>query len=377
MNLEKYDFNITKASNDEYILSVNDMNYLVGEIVYNILKASKDGLSQIDILTMVNKKLKHRILTENEFQDLINESIIPILNSQNVIKKENPVKKIGVLLNTSKYISFIRYFNVVFSPVVFTFLFIFLTFFSFYFINTFSLSLTAQSISDWIFALLFTFFIIVFHELGHVVGASKFKITAKEIGYGFYFIYPALYTDLTEIWKLNKKQRIIINLGGMYFQMMINVVLVLLTFLSPNHKNIFISCMFCNMGLILFNLNPFFKFDAYWLFSDFFGIHNLREQSNKVLLSFIKKAEFPNIESKKRIILVIYAVLYALFMILVWILIVKYFYKSSLAIYDLFVSNKFLDFTDLNTIKHLLSFGFTLFFVIRILMRLIKIKKPK
>lgn len=262
MNLEKYDFNITKISSKEYVLSINSINYLVGEIVYNILKASKDGLNDIEILALVNNKLDQRTLTENEFHDLISNKIIPILNSHNIAKKENPVKKIGVLLNTTKHISWIRNLNFVFAFQVFIPLFILLAVFSIFFINTFSLSLNSQSIYDWIFTLLFTFFAIVFHELGHVVGASKFKITAKEIGYGFYFIYPALYTDLTEIWKLNRKQRIIINLGGLYFQMMLNVVLVLFAFLLPNYKIIFITCFFSNMSLVLFNLNPFFKFDT-------------------------------------------------------------------------------------------------------------------
>ena len=64
----------------------------------------------------------------------------------------------------------------------------------------------------------------------------------------------------------------------------------------------------------LYNLNPFFKTDGYWLLSDFLQIHQLRDRSYQTLL---KVVIFKKSLSKTEVLLVVYALLhlsfYALF----------------------------------------------------------------
>lgn len=377
MNLESYQFNITKASNNEFILNVNDANYLVGEVVYIILKGAKEGLSFEVILNQIKNNPDFEEVKKKDIETLINEEITPLLKTKDIQKSNNPVKSLFILLRPSKYSSLFHFFNGIFSPVFFWISFLTITAFSVYFLilnNT-----VINSLSDlkfgWIITFIFTLFIIFFHEIGHTVAASRYKVVAKEIGFGFYFIYPALYTDLSEIWKLHKKERIIINLGGIYFQMIINLMLALVILILPAYKLLLMSFFISNMGMIFFNLNPLFKFDAYWIFSDFFEIHNLRNQSNKVLLSVIKKANFPKIELKKRIPLVTYAICYLVFMVLVWVYIGKYFYNSTIDIYQIYNLNKFSTITDFATIKKIFWFVITLFLVIKMFFSAIEINK--
>ncbi len=377
MNLDNYKFNITKASNNEFILSVKEVNYMIGEVVYIILKGSKNGDDEHTILNIIKKNKNYNHIEQEDIQALINDSIIPLLASKNIKKNNNPVKSLFILLRPSKYSFIINLFNSVFSPVFFWISFSITAAFSIYFFNANHTPI--NSLLDlkfgWIMTLIFTFFIIFFHELGHVVAASRYKIVAKEIGFGFYFIYPALYTDLTEIWKLHKKQRIIINLGGIYFQLIINIFLAGLITVLAEYKILLTSFFISNTAIIFFNLNPLFKFDAYWIFSDFFEIHNLRSQSNNVLLSVIKKRIFPKIELKKRVPLVVYAICYLVFMVLVWISIGRYFYNSIIDLYHVYSLNECIAFTNFTVIKKILWFIFTLLLVIRIIMAAIQIKK--
>ena len=38
------------------------------------------------------------------------------------------------------------------------------------------------------------------------------------MGVGLYLFRPVFYTDLSNAWKLNRKKRIVTDLGGIYFQ---------------------------------------------------------------------------------------------------------------------------------------------------------------
>ena len=45
------------------------------------------------------------------------------------------------------------------------------------------------------------------------------------IGFALYFIYPAFYTDVTKVWRLPRLKRAVVDLGGIYFQAILFVVL--------------------------------------------------------------------------------------------------------------------------------------------------------
>lgn len=57
-----------------------------------------------------------------------------------------------------------------------------------------------------------------FHELGHASACKYFGVRHGGIGFGLYLNFPVLYTDVTEVWKLNRAQRCVVNLAGVYFQ---------------------------------------------------------------------------------------------------------------------------------------------------------------
>ena len=129
---------------------------------------------------------------------------------------------------------------------------------------------------------LFVFSSSFFHELGHASSCKYFGLRHGDIGFGLYLNIPVLYTDVTEIWKLKRKQRIVVNLAGIYFQSFFLLGLIIGFFISSSDILRYLI-LIMNFGFLM-TLNPFFKFDGYWIMSDLLGIPNLRDRSKELLV---------------------------------------------------------------------------------------------
>jgi putative peptide zinc metalloprotease protein len=125
------------------------------------------------------------------------------------------------------------------------------------------------------------------HELGHASACQYAGIAHGNIGFGFYLLSPVFYTDVTKIWVTNKISRIIVNIGGFYFEILL-LNLFLLLFFAGFHKNFMLMIVLLTFSKILFSLNPFTKTDGYWVLSDLTGTHNLREKSNIAAINLFK-----------------------------------------------------------------------------------------
>ena len=106
------------------------------------------------------------------------------------------------------------------------------------------------------------------------------------VGFGLYLNFPVLYTDVTEVWKLGRKQRLVVNIAGVYFQS-ICLTGLLVAFFCTGNDILRYLILIMNFGFVM-TLNPFFKFDGYWIMSDLLGVPNLRSRS-KELLAYVYK----------------------------------------------------------------------------------------
>lgn len=100
-----------------------------------------------------------------------------------------------------------------------------------------------------------------FHELGHASACKHFGVRHGGIGFGLYLNFPVLYTDVTEVWKLDRTQRCVVNLAGVYFQSYWLIIL-LSVFLLTGNDIVRYLILVMNLGFVM-TLNPFFKFDGY------------------------------------------------------------------------------------------------------------------
>lgn len=135
-----------------------------------------------------------------------------------------------------------------------------------------------------------------FHELGHASACKHFGVRHGDIGFGLYLNFPVLYTDVTEVWKLDRTQRCVVNLAGVYFQSYWLIIL-LSVFLLTGNDIVRYLILVMNLGFVM-TLNPFFKFDGYWLASDLLGVPNLRQRSLE-LLGYVWKKLWKRPEGKR------------------------------------------------------------------------------
>ena len=73
-----------------------------------------------------------------------------------------------------------------------------------------------------------------FHELGHASACKFFGVRHGGIGFGLYLNFPVLYTDVTEVWKLKRGERCVVNLAGVYFQSWWLIILLVAFLMTGN-----------------------------------------------------------------------------------------------------------------------------------------------
>ncbi|KAF2514906.1 peptidase, M50 family protein [Flavobacterium foetidum] len=137
--------------------------------------------------------------------------------------------------------------------------------FSFYFFNN-QIMHSSMAKSEWLFLFLLSFIGVTFHEFGHASAANYYGARHGGIGGGFYLFMPVYFADVTDIWKLPKKERIIVNMAGMYFEIIYVVFLIVLGLIFNYQTLIILACIFSIS--ILHSLNPFARSDGYWILSD-------------------------------------------------------------------------------------------------------------
>lgn len=150
---------------------------------------------------------------------------------------------------------------------------------------------TSITRNEWTFFILLSFIGVTFHEFGHAAAAHYYGANHGGIGGGFYLFMPVYFADVTDIWKLPKKERIIVNLAGIYFEFIYAAFLVFIGLLLNNQHLIILACVFS--ALSLYNLYPFARSDGYWVLSDAIELPNLMFHSTlKVKQVFNSKADW-------------------------------------------------------------------------------------
>ncbi len=119
------------------------------------------------------------------------------------------------------------------------------------------------------------------HELGHASASAHFGAKPREIGFGMYLIYPVLYSDVTAAWQLRRWQRVIVDLGGPYLHML-TASIFFTGYLTTGWPGFWMAATLV-FSVLVFSLNPIFRFDGYWVLADSLGVTNLSRQPATIL----------------------------------------------------------------------------------------------
>lgn len=127
----------------------------------------------------------------------------------------------------------------------------------------------------------------LFHELGHVLAATRFGVRVGRAGMMFVALYPLPFVDCSRAdVTATRTQRIIISLGGLLADVTIGLCAFVAWHLtdSPWQKQLFGHVFLLNtLSTLLFNLNPLMKLDGYFALSDGLYRRNFHAQSSVTL----------------------------------------------------------------------------------------------
>jgi len=126
-------------------------------------------------------------------------------------------------------------------------------------------------------------FVKIIHEMGHAFVAAKHKCRVPSMGVAFILLFPILYTDVSDSWRLpKKKHRLQIDLAGIGAELYLAIIATLFWVFLPEGFGRTIAFSVATTGWILslaINLNPFMRFDGYYILSDTLGVDNLQQRS--------------------------------------------------------------------------------------------------
>ena len=121
------------------------------------------------------------------------------------------------------------------------------------------------------------------HELGHAVTAVRYGCRVPAMGVCFMLLVPMLYTDVSDAWRLtSRRQRFAIDAAGMAVELAIACVAALAWVFLPDGLMRSVAFALATTGFLMslaINLNPFMRFDGYYILSDLTGIDNLQPRA--------------------------------------------------------------------------------------------------
>src|SRR3954451_10689069 len=112
-----------------------------------------------------------------------------------------------------------------------------------------------------------------FHELGHASACRYGGGTPGGMGMGLYLVWPAFYTDVTDAYRLPRRDRLRVDLGGLYF----NAVVAVLTMGAwlVRHVDALLLLIALQLLQMVKQLSPVIRAHGYHILADVTGVPDL------------------------------------------------------------------------------------------------------
>jgi putative peptide zinc metalloprotease protein len=121
------------------------------------------------------------------------------------------------------------------------------------------------------------------HEFGHAYMAKRAGCRVQSMGLAFMVMFPLFYTDVSDAWRVNdRRSRLLIGAGGVLAELLLACVALLAWSLLPEgalRSAAFMLASATWITTVVINLNPFMRFDGYFLLSDLWGVDNLQARA--------------------------------------------------------------------------------------------------
>lgn len=184
------------------------------------------------------------------------------------------------------------------------------------------------------------FFAKLCHEFGHAFMAKRAGCRVQSMGVAFMVMLPLFYTDVSDAWRVNdRRSRLLIGAGGVLAELVLACIALLVWSLLPDGPARTAAFMLASatwLTTLAVNLNPFMRFDGYFLLSDLWQVDNLQGRAfalcrwrlREVLFGYQQPAPEPWSPAMQRRLL-----LWGYFS---WLWRAALFFGIALAVYHLF-----------------------------------------
>lgn len=124
-----------------------------------------------------------------------------------------------------------------------------------------------------------------FHEFGHAAATRYGGATPGAMGAGLYLFWPAFYTDVTDSYRLGRAGRVRTDLGGLYFNAIVTVVIAGIWWAT--RYDALLLVVLTQILQMIRQLTPLVRFDGYHVLADLTGVPDLFHRIRPTLLGLL------------------------------------------------------------------------------------------
>ncbi len=273
----------------QYILSYNGRMFVINHNTKHLIDIVQSSDGQCEMVEKF-REILHCDLSFDELELKLSKKFEPILSDSKKVPKIRPflfkkeiigktmVAEIGHMLK-SLFAYKLYYLVLAINFVLFMV----------FFFSSGKEFLTLENVNLMTIVVVYVVILLttLFHEFGHASACCYYDLPPGAIGVCVYLNMLVFYADVSNVWHLSRDKRIVVNIGGVYFQTIILIPIYIVYYITHSDLLAYLLLSF-NLNFILV-LNPFFKFDGYWILSDILGVPNLRKKGIEYLLYFIKR----------------------------------------------------------------------------------------
>jgi len=287
MPLIRKNYTLSSYSNNSWIIEIFGQHFIINQDSKKLLDILSVSENYDEAVLKFNSSFNDNLNKEN-FLELVKNifSKIPIFetDSEDMESNKNFIKFQKPIIKSKLAAELIYPFMVLFNKKIFWIFFVLLSIIATIIIITTPFSLLSKESFLWTL-LLYTPTVLL-HELGHIAACKKYTGKNGDIGVGIYFIFPVFYSDVSAVWHATKEERVIVNLSGIYMQLLSMLIFITMFFVLKN--NLFLQMAYILAIYSFVQLIPFVRSDGYWLLSDVSSTPNLQDRSNGIVMTLLK-----------------------------------------------------------------------------------------
>ncbi|MEU2556750.1 hypothetical protein ABZ589_34600 [Streptomyces sp. NPDC013313] len=126
---------------------------------------------------------------------------------------------------------------------------------------------------------------LLFHEFGHASACRYSGAVPGKIGCGIFLIWPSMYTDVTDVYRIGKAGRLRTGLGGVYFNVVFMLALTAAYLVTG--QSFLLAAVYLAHFEVLEQLMPALRLDGYYILGDLAGVPDLYGKIKPILLSLL------------------------------------------------------------------------------------------